>query len=125
MIEKVLVVTNNPLSKRELGAKYEILYIEGSVMDVFRKVRDYIHKGHRLLTHPLMSSIKPNETPFRTIILTKEGNNIIDMQSLGYIEEGIHTTEKFLKNYGIPDWDESTLSDFELIDYDLISHALS
>jgi hypothetical protein len=125
MVEKIIVVTNNPLSDKELKTKYEVLFIDGTVMDVFMRVRDLIHKGHKLLTHPLMSSIKPNETPFRTIILTKESHNIIDMQSLGYIEEGIHTTEKFLKNYGIPDWDESTISDFELIDFDLISHALS
>lgn len=124
MIEKVLVITNNPMSKNELEKKYDVIFVKGSTMDVFKKVRDYIHKGHKLLTHPLMSSIKPNETPYRTIILSKEGNNNIDIQSLGYIEESIHLAQKFINISGIPNWSESVLEDFRLIDYDLISHAL-
>jgi hypothetical protein len=124
MIEKILVVTNNPMSKEKLGIKFTVEFIDGSVVEVLKKVRDYIHKGHVLLTHPLMSSVKPNETPYRTIILTKEGNNNIDFKSLGYIEESIASTEKFLNMFGIPNWSSSLLEDFKLIDYDLISHAL-
>jgi hypothetical protein len=124
MIEKILVVTNNPMSEEKLCSRFTVEFIEGNVVEVMKSVRDYVHKGHRLLTHPLMSSIKPNETPYRTIILTKEGNNNIDFKSLSYIEESIASTEKFLNIYGVPNWSSSVLEDFKLIDYDLISHAI-
>lgn len=125
MIEPIIIVTNNPMSKEKLIKSYAIDYIEGTTMDVFKKVRDYIHKGHKLLTHPLMSSIKPNETPYRTIVISKSSTEVIDMQSLNYIEEGMHSTEKFTKQFAIPNWSEQVLNDFQLIDYDLIYHAFN
>lgn len=125
MIEPIIIVTNNPMSKEKLIENYAIDYIEGTTMDVFEKVRNYIHKGHKLLTHPLMSSIKPNETPYRTIVISQNCAAVIDMQSLNYIEEGIHSTEKFTKRFGIPNWSKQVLDDFQLIDYDLIYHAFN
>lgn len=125
MLERVIVITNNPMSYENLKEGHVVDFIEGSTMDVFVKVRDYIHKGHKLLTHPLMSSIKPNETPYRTVIITKNKNTIIDEESLKYIEEGIHATEKFTKDFGIPKWTEKVLEDFQLIDYDLIYHVFN
>lgn len=125
MIQKVIIVTNNPMSEKKLSENHKIDFIQGTTMDVLKKVRDYVHKGHKLLTHPLMSSIKPNETPYRTIVVSKIPEESLDMNSLSYIEEGIHTTEKFLNIYGIPKWNESILDDFQLIDFDLIYHALN
>ncbi|WPC42163.1 GrdX family protein [Clostridium sp. JS66] len=125
MVEEVIIITNNPMSNNKLGDVYEVDFIDGTTMEVYTKVRDYIHKGHELLTHPLMSSIKPNETPYRTVVISKNNHSVVDMKSLGYIEEAIHTTEKFLKNYGIPNWTKQVIEDFQLIDYDLIYHALT
>ena len=125
MIEPVIIVTNNPMSREKLNDSHAIDYIEGNTMDVFKMVRDYIHKGHKLLTHPLMSSVKPNETPYRTVVISKTKGKVVDMQSLNYIEEGIYATEKFTKQLGIPTWSKQVLEDFQLIDYDLIYHAFN
>lgn len=125
MIEPIKVITNNPLSQENFNGKYEVEFISGSVKDVYLKVRDYIHIGHRLLTHPLMSSVKPNEIPYRTVIITKQKGNTMDMDSLMIIESSIETLEKFLRDFQIPNWDEKILVDFRLIDYDLIYHALN
>lgn len=125
MIEPVIIVTNNPMSREKLSDNHAIDYIEGGTMDVFKAVRDYIHMGHKLLTHPLMSSIKPNETPYRTVVISKGKGEAVDMQSLNYIEEGIYATEKFTKKFGIPNWNEQVLEDFQVIDYDLIYHAFN
>ncbi|HAZ36265.1 MAG TPA: GrdX protein, partial [Clostridiaceae bacterium] len=64
MVEKLIIITNNPLSKEFFNDKYEVQFINGSLMDVLIKVRDLIHKGYVLLTHPLMGSVKPNQTPY-------------------------------------------------------------
>ena len=87
-------------------------------------VRNRIHEGHRLLTHPLMSSVKPNETPYRTILISKEKGKL-DFDSLAIIEDSINTTQKFLNMAKTPKWTQSILEDFELIDMDLIKNALN
>lgn len=125
MIEPVIIVTNNPMSREKLIDDYAIDYINGDAMEVFKAVRDYIHKGHKLLTHPLMSSIKPNETPYRTVVISKGKSKTVDLQSLNYIEEGISATIKFTQKFGIPKWNKQVLEDFQLIDYDLIYHAFN
>lgn len=125
MIEPLIIVTNNPMSKSQFESKYKVIFIEGTMMDILKKVRDNIHIGHKLLTHPLMSSIKPNETPYRTICISKEKLLKVDLQSLSIIEDSIMTTEKFLKDFKTPQWNEKILLDFQLIDSDLIDHAIN
>jgi hypothetical protein len=125
LIEPLIIVTNNPLSKEKFEIKYKVVFIEGNMMDILKKVRNNIHEGHKLLTHPLMSSVKPNETPYRTICISKEKLFEVDLQSLSIIEESILTTEKFLNDFKTPQWNEKILLDFQLIDYDLIYHALN
>ncbi|MGH4124984.1 MAG: GrdX family protein [Clostridium sp.] len=125
MIEPLIIITNNPMSKKQFGSKYKVVFVEGTMMDILKKVRDNIHVGHKLLTHPLMSSVKPNETPYRTICISKEKLNKVDLQSLSIIEESIMTTEKFLKDFKTPQWNEKILLDFQLIDSDLIDHAIN
>lgn len=124
MIEPFIAITNNPLSKESLEKKYNVEFICQDTMAVLKRVRDYIHKGHKLLTHPLMSSIKPNETPYRTILISKNNYGEIDYDSLTIIEEAIITTEKFL-NIGRAEWGEQVLEDFRVIDYDMIYHVIN
>lgn len=124
MVDKVIIVTNNKLSSEKFNEKYSVEFVQGNVNEVFKLVRDYIHRGHELLTHPLMSSVKPNETPYRTVVISKNYKNAVNMESLNYIEQSILSLEKFQKSCGIPNWNEDILKDFQLIDYDLIYNAL-
>lgn len=125
MIEPLFIVTNNPMSKEKFEKKYRVEFIDAPQLDILKKVRDYIHKGNRLLTHPLMGSVKPNETPYRTVCVSKEVVNGVDLQSLEIIENSLATTEKFLKDFNTPQWSEKILADFQLIDSDLIDHAIN
>lgn len=125
MIEAILIITNNPKCLAEFNQKYAVEFLNGELMDVLKVVRNYIHAGHSLLTHPLSSSIKPNETPYKTVIITKLKKEVIDFQSVNFIEQAIHTTEKFIKDRGTPAWSDKILNDFMLIDYDIISQGIS
>lgn len=125
MVEQLFIITNNPLSKKNFSSQYEVIFIEGPVEKVYTMVRDKIHLGHKLLTHPLMSSIKPNETPYRTICLSVKKVKGTDMDSVLLIENSIMTLKKFLNISPLPKYTESVLNDFQLIDYDLINHALN
>lgn len=124
MKEQYIILTNNPLSKKEFEGKYEVIYLEGDMVNLLNNVRDRIHKGHKLLTHPLMSSIKPNETPYRTVVISKAVRDL-DIDSLSIIENSIATTLKFIRDFNVPNWPQSILEDFQLIDYDLIKNAIN
>ncbi len=121
---KKIVVTNNKLSKENFQNEYDVVFIDGTLMDVMRTVRDMIHKGNRLLTHPLAGSIKPNQTPFKTIVMTLKPEPEVDLVSLEYIENSIETSERLLRSRPLRDWPETVLEDYRLIDYDLIKNAL-
>ena len=105
--------------KEKLPTRHKIEFIETDYMGVFKAVRDRIHQGHELLTHPLSGSVKPGETPYKTIIL--DGNkNELNLVSLYLIEESIQTCEKLKQSIMKKDWDIKILKDFQLIDYTLI-----
>lgn len=125
MIEPLFIITNNPLSHEKFKDEFEVMFIDGDVEEVYRAVRDKIHMGHRLLTHPLMSSIKPNETPYRTICITAKKVQGIDFDSVNLIENSILTLHKFLNISALPKYSEEIMYDFQVIDHDLIHHALN
>ena len=126
MIEPLFIITNNPMSKAEFENKFVVEYIEnGTQIDVLKKARDYVHLGNRLLTHPLMGSVKPNETPYRTICISKKREVRVEFSSLDIIESAIATTEKFIRDFNTPNWSEKILLDFQVIDLDLIAHAIT
>ena len=62
---KKLIVTNNPMVRERYSQQYDLKYEETSFVGVLKQVRDLVHRGYRLLTHPLSGSIKPNETPYK------------------------------------------------------------
>lgn len=118
-----LIITNNPLIKEKFSSTYEVQLYDIGYAEILEIVRDKIHLGHELLSHPLAGSIKPNETPYRTIIISKEGKQL-DMRSLSLIESAIVTTRKFINNRPTPDWNNVALFDFQTVDLSLIENVL-
>lgn len=91
-------------------------------MDVLKRARDEIHLGQVLLTHPLSGSVKPNETPYKSVAIGKD--SLHDIDSLWLIEQAIATYIKFEKNKAMPQWTEQVREDFMVVDFDLIKNAL-
>ncbi|TDT50729.1 GrdX family protein [Fonticella tunisiensis] len=125
MIEKIIIVTNNVLSDTSFRGNHRVDFIEGSLLDVLIKVRDYIHLGHRLMTHPLMGSIKPNQTPYKTVAITLKAYESVDLNSLILIENSIEITLKLLNNKPPRNWPEEVLEDYRAVDFELIKNALN
>jgi hypothetical protein len=127
--EKAIIITNNALSREGFKDKFDVVFVDGSLMDVMIKARDYIHKGHRLLTHPLMGSIKPNETPFKTIAISLKPEDAVDINSLQLIENSIETAERLIKNRPPRKWSKDIIDrvyeDYRLIDFDLVYKAFN
>ncbi|HFL3157206.1 TPA: GrdX family protein [Clostridioides difficile] len=118
----MIIITNNPKVKEEVQGR-EVLFKEDTTyIGILEASRDLIHEGYELLSHPLYGSVKPNETPYRTVIL-KKGNRL-DINSLTLIEEAIITASKFQNNKKTPKWTESVQDDFRVIDYDIFYNTI-
>ncbi|WP_129596181.1 GrdX family protein [Anaerophilus nitritogenes] len=121
---KNTIITNNPKVFEGKQDKTDIIYLkDDSYLSVLLLARDKIHKGHKLLTHPLSGSVKPNETPYKSIIVTEKKKEV-DIDSIRIIEESIQTVKKFLSTKKTPLWTDKILKDFQLIDYCLIQSAI-
>lgn len=118
------IITNNPLVNEELSEKYNVEFYEESYIDILIRVRDKVHKGHILLTHPLSGSVKPNETPYKSIAISNS-KKTLDMKSLMIIEESIGTAKKFIEGIGLYKWSCESIEDFKIVDLSIIKKALN
>ncbi|MDD2446253.1 MAG: GrdX family protein [Tissierellia bacterium] len=119
-----LLITNNIRVYDKFNKTVEVVYLEDyKYLDILYYVRDKIHEGHELLTHPLSGSIKPNETPYKSIIISKNKGQL-DSQGLIIVENSILTAKKFMNNKSTPNWTESVLDDFRVIDLSLMENVI-
>ena len=114
---KYIIITNNSLVKEYAGEK--ALLIDTDVLGVLIYSRDLVHKGHKLLSHPLSGSVKPNESPFKSVMLESQADRL-DFDSLSILENAIQTVEKLNKDTKIRQWPDKIVEDFKLIDLSLI-----
>lgn len=123
----VLIITNNFKVKDHYAENHKVMFVEGGYRDVLVAGRDLIHKGHLLQTHPLMGSLKPNETPYRSVVVSDEPLDCTDGNSVMMIEDAILVFDKFAKILRGDRGDQSTekiKEDFREIDLSLIRSAL-
>lgn len=119
---KVKIITNNPLVYSLYSEDYDIDYQKISYDDILKKTRDYLHQGHELLTHPLSGSVKPNETPFKTLLISSKSKDL-NLESLSIIEKSIETAEKFVQRQ--KKYPEDIEKDFMEIDLSLIENVIN
>ena len=118
---KKLIVTNNPMVRERYSQQYDLKYEETSFVGVLKQVRDLVHRGYRLLTHPLSGSIQPNETPYKSVLL-EESTGKIDEFSVRVIEEAVLTCDKFSqKKYP---YKKDVTRDFQFVDLTLFESGL-
>ena len=115
------IITNNPyvkseIEKRELAS---VEYVDISYREVLTYVRDLVHKGYTVLTHPLSGSVKPNENFYRSIAVSDKPGKSLDLKSLEVIESAIETFDKFPKKEITVN--SKTDYDMQFIEYTLIS----
>ena len=119
---KIKIITNNYLIFRLYSNDYPVIYKKKSYKEILKLARDYVHKGHKLLTHPLSGSVKPNETPFKTILISSFLGDL-DIKSLSIIEKSIETADKFEEV--VNDYSENIERDFMEIDLSLIKNVIN
>ena len=122
-MECIKILTNNPLAL----AKYPDLidYTDDSVKVLLEKVRDRVHLGGRLLSHPLSGGVLPGVSPFKSLVMTLTPDNdgfSTDFDSLALIEAALRALKK--PPEGFIGYDAKTLEDFQVLDLDILDSAL-
>ena len=120
------IVTNNRLCRDKYGSQVEMDYLEnGSYLDVLLKVKDYIQKGWCLETHPMTGSLKPNQTPYKSVMIS---NRPVDREDFYNheitMENSVSICQKFQAIRQTPDWPEHLREDYREVDLSLIEGAL-
>lgn len=126
---KYIILTNNSLAAEEFGKTHNVEFVEGKFMDVLVKARDMINEGAVLLSHPLYGSVKPNETPFRSLLIkepvkTADGSfPATDPESVRLIGNAINTFSKFIVKNDVTD--PQLIEDFQVVDLSLLRTAVA
>ncbi|MGI6684151.1 MAG: GrdX family protein [Bacillota bacterium] len=115
---KSIIITNNPAVKE----KYEnVLFIDGSVEETLIKVRDMVHQGYELVSHPLAASLRMIYSPYRSVILGKRESKV-DFLYAEIIEDSII---KYKRHTDHRKKDIANSDDYQAIDLILLESALS
>lgn len=119
------ILTNNPLvvACMEGKGRFTIDYRpELDYVGVLVAARDLIYAGHILYTHPLAGSVKPKETPYKSLIVSMTAHGL-DNEHAMLISDAIEVCKKFQAL----DWthSERAMKDFQLIDYTLLAGAIN
>lgn len=111
------IITNNPVVKKEFENVY---FVKGDFKDVMVKVRDMVHQGFDLISHPLGASIRMAFSPFRSIIIGQK-NNKINSIHVDIIENSIITLKNLTEGRVA---DRKNDDDYMLIDRELLRSTL-
>lgn len=122
-LKEAILVTNNDRVYEKYNDTMKVLYMQ-SYEEVLVKVRDLVYDRHVLLTHPQASSLKPNQTPYRSVIVypkRKEDNT----EDILLIEKCLETYYQWQKIASTPKkYEERVAEDFKTIDLSVIDNVI-
>lgn len=120
---KMILVTNNNRVFEKYKDQVKVI-LKDSYEKVLIKSRDLVYTGHSLLTHPQASSLKPNQTPYRSVLLYTEVSDD-EMKSILLIEKCIENYKQWQKIAKTPvHYPVSVEDDFKTIDLSVIDNIM-
>lgn len=120
MTDNLYVVTNNPIFFESEFRTFRTKRVDGSFEDVLLLVRDMVHQGYELISHPLGASIRMMYSPYRSI-LVGEKTETLNSFFAEVIENSI---EMYRKNTEHRIIDHKNEKDYALIDQHLLLEAV-
>ena len=117
---KYVLVTNNRKVYNFYKETDEVIFLkDGKFMDVLNLVRDKVHKGHKLLTDPIMSNIADSKNPYKSIAISSTAHEP-DKKSLKFIE-GAHLVAERMEVYEMKtELSDEKLKEYRYVDLNLI-----
>ena len=114
-----LITNNKKLSEHVTSCRL----IDGSSLGVLVHIRNLVHSGSRILTHPLCGNLRPNHQPYRSVIADIR-TGTADMESLTLIEEAVRIYQS-CKAITPAELDESVRKDYAYVDAELMRESLN
>ena len=121
MNETVLITNNVDLCRSVKSGRF----VGGSSLDVLVAVRNFVHLGACLLTHPLCGNLRPYQQPFRSVLIGERPGELVDLDSLSMIEEAVAVYQACRGRLLMPEnLDEDRRADYAFIDAELMRDSL-
>lgn len=114
-----LIVSNNPMVKESFDNVY---FIEGTSRELLEKVRDLVHSGSELITHPLGASLRMMFSPCFTVVIKKQQGKL-NISHAEIIESSIEKYDQHM-GVGVREEDVKNSKDYAIVDYKLLESAL-
>ena len=121
-LKQCILVTNNDRAAEKWKEDVKQVIFLVTYEEVLKKARDLIHTDHKLLTHPQASSLKPNQTPYRTILLYDGEKSTVE--DICLIEQAVEVFEKWNEIKKTPKYSEKIAYDYKTIDLSMIENVL-
>ena len=122
-LECATIVTDNDRVAEKYKDVTNIILCD-TYEQVLIKVRDLVYDKHILLTHPQASSLKPNQTPYRSVIVYPKGDqdNIKDIMM---IDKCIQVYYEWQEISPSPEsYKPKVANDFKTIDLSVIDNVI-
>ena len=101
----------------------QVILLEG-YEDVLIKARDMVYDKHILLTHPQASSLKPNQTPYRSVVVYPKGEED-NMKDIMLIDKCIQVYREWQEIAPSPEhYQDKVANDFKTIDLSVIDNII-
>ena len=114
-------ITNNPMMQGYNKLKIE--YFPVSVIELFQEVQRELEKGYRLLSHPLTSSLRPDVSPYKSILLSINSGDC-DLEGIFLMEQALTYARSLPWAGKLPVWSDEAKKDFQFVDRDIIEYAI-
>ena len=122
MATTAVIISNNPDIEALVPKSFSFTGMEGSpAKAVLTAARDRIHLGAKLLAHPMAGRLRPNETPYRTVVL-EETEGLLDLSSFEIIEYCLAEEKKYESSR--KKYDEPLLPDLRFINCEILKSIL-
>ena len=118
-LKKAVLITNNSRVWEKYQAQIKVLFLD-TYKEVLIKTRDMVYDRHILLTHPQASSLKPNQTPYRSVIVYPQ-EHTDNTDSILLIEKCLETYQSWQEIAPTPkSYTEKVADDFKTIDLSVV-----
>ena len=122
-LEDTILVTNNDRVYEKYKNITNVLLV-ASYEAVLIKVRDLVYDRHVLLTHPQASSLKPNQTPYRSVAVYPKGDED-NTKDIMLIEKCIETYRQWQDIAPTPtNYEERVANDFKTMDLSVVDNFM-
>ena len=122
-LEKATLITNNDRVYEKYKNQLEVILLD-TYEEVLIKTRDMVYDRHVLLTHPQASSLKPNQTPYRSIVVYPKGTDD-NTDDILLIEKCIETFRQWQEIAPTPtNYEDKVAYDFKTIDLSVVDNII-